>query len=130
MDFADKKIAKFIEERRDMLKAGYLVDKVQYLTTLSLYGRALRNLEFIPVDVKRAYLRDYLSRSVDVIKTLRNMGMNQIDDLLERIREWDSKKRDDMVRYFNYYIKIVMPTLILNAMAEEAGTPKLEEMFE
>jgi predicted MPP superfamily phosphohydrolase len=130
MDFADEKIAQFIEERRDLLKEGYLKDKVRYLMTLDLYGRVLRNLEFIPVDVKRAYLKDYLARSVEVIKALRNMGMTQIEELLERVKEEDPKKREEMIKYFNYYTKIVMPNIILSAMAEEIGTPKLEEMFE
>ena len=130
MDFADEKILEFMEKHRDTLKDEDLVDKLRYLQTVDLYGRVLRNLEFISVDAKRSYLRDYLDRSMSVIMVLRKKGMDSLEELLARVKEQDQRKREEMTKYFNYYVKIVMPACMLTGISREVGTPKLEMVFE
>jgi hypothetical protein len=130
MDFADEKMRELIHKHQGSLSGEHIQVKLRYLETLDLYGRVLKNLEFIPVDQKREHLRSFLKRIVDLAVAVRRKGIDNIAELADRMENRTERDREQAIRCLEYYVKVIMPTSALSGMMTGVATPKLEALLE
>jgi hypothetical protein len=107
-----------------------VISEAKYIVTLDLYGRVIRNLEFIGVDDKRQHVDILLDSWVRFIAWYAKSWKDNIEEAIEEKGTQDKNFLANKGQLAEYILKVVMPMMFFAMIETGVATPKLESVLE
>lgn len=101
----------------------------KYFATLDLYGRAIRNSEFIEVAEKRKHAKNFLDIWTRAIVTFIDAARKFSNEVQERRKDRGRAMPDQQMEIIGHFINIIIPVIASNLVYEQIGTEKLIPVF-
>jgi predicted MPP superfamily phosphohydrolase len=104
--------------------------EAEYIVTLELYGRVIRNLEFIEVNEKKKHVDIFLNGWARFIAWYGNSWKPRLEKILSETETSDREITEHKEEIAEFVAKVVMPMVFLAILEGAVATAKLEPVLE